>query len=158
MSSAKNQRICGGCGSTNDPRFERCWLCQRRMKPPKPGSSPFEPSAALVRANQAAERSSLAASILLPGLVAIVCLGASLESPSLGAILALLAAPGLVRVWIGSVKARSAGQPMAGGKKVWTFAKTTFVTVSIAAGGLLVVAGVAFIAMVVAVLSFCGAL
>ena len=133
---------CRDCGATIKPQDHQCWLCHRSLvveaelvEPSSPLASHYVPPK---RVNPA--QFSLETLMLVITLIA-VCLGMIMALPGLGIVVAIVAAPALVRTLIAGYQDRQAGTPMTLGEKLLTFAASTGVTLAV-----LVTGGTAFAA------------
>ncbi|MCI0360692.1 MAG: hypothetical protein L0211_19620 [Planctomycetaceae bacterium] len=133
---------CPECGAEVKPLDARCWLCHRSLiaeaevvesDTPLP-SRPVPPR----RANAA--QFSLETLMLVITLIA-VCLGIIMAAPGYGIVVAMVAAPALVRTLMAGHQERKAGKPLALGEKVLTFIASTGVALAV-----LVTGGTAFAA------------
>jgi len=132
---------CPECGASVKPQDATCWLCRRSLvalaELVQPATSPFRPGhAPRARANPA--QFSLETLMLVITLIA-VCLGMIMALPGLGILVAIVAAPALVRTLVAGYQDRVAGSPMTLGEKLLTFAASTGVTLAV-----LVTGGTAF--------------
>ena len=133
---------CPDCGAALKPLATKCWLCHRLLvveaELVEPGS-PFESQYASPKWVNPAQF-SLETLMLVITLIA-VCLGMIMALPGLGIVVAIVAAPALVRTLMAGYQERKAGAPLTLGEKLLTFAASTGVTLAV-----LVTGGTAFAA------------
>jgi hypothetical protein len=133
---------CPECGAAVKSADMNCWLCHRPLvvtaELVEPGS-PFAGRPAPPKWVNPAQF-SLETLMLVITLIA-VCLGMVMALPGLGVLVAIVAAPALVRTLIAGYQDRKAGTPMTLGEKLLTFLASTGVTVAV-----LVTGGTAFAA------------
>jgi len=133
---------CPDCGAALKPFATQCWLCHRLLvveaELVEPGS-PFEAQYAPPKWVNPAQF-SLETLMLVITLIA-VCLGMIMALPGLGIVVAIVAAPALVRTLMAGYQERKSGTPMTLGEKLLTFAASTGVTLAV-----LVTGGTAFAA------------
>jgi hypothetical protein len=133
---------CRDCGAAIQPQDSQCWLCHRLLAVEaelvEPGS-PLAPQYAPPKWVNPAQF-SLETLMLVITLIA-VCLGMIMAAPGVGVLVAIVAAPALVRTLVAGYQDRQAGTPMTLGEKLLTFAASTGVTLAV-----LVTGGTAFAA------------
>jgi hypothetical protein len=126
---------CPECGAAVKPLDASCWLCHRSLVVQ---AEVVEPGPAHARrlppraANPA--QFSLETLMLVITLIA-VCLGLIMAAPGWGIVVAIVAAPALVRTLVAGYQERKAGTPMALGEKVLTFIASTGVTLAVLVTG-----------------------
>jgi hypothetical protein len=133
---------CPECGAEIKPQDRQCWLCHRLLvidAEVVESGSPFAEQVAPPKWVNPAQF-SLETLMLVITLVA-VCLGMIMALPGLGIVVAIVAAPALVRTLVAGYQERKAGTPMTLGEKLLTFAASTGVAVAV-----LVTGGTAFAA------------
>ena len=139
------------------PGAGQCWLCRAKM--PRAVEQPSLAAAdALARIAMLGQQKPAAAkprsalhfgaeSLMLVFALAIVLIGLFGISPGLGAAAFVLTAPAVLRVLISSWRARAAGWPMSSNEKKEMALHTFAITLAIA-GGLIVLAIGAFVALI----------
>jgi len=133
---------CRECGAAIQPQDRQCWLCHRLLAVEAElveTGSPFVPQYAPPKWVNPAQF-SLETLMLVITLIA-VCLGMIMALPGVGILVAIVAAPALVRTLVAGYQDRKAGTPMTLGEKLLTFAASTGVTLAV-----LVTGGTAFAA------------
>lgn len=120
--------VCPDCGAAVKPLDATCWLCRRSLVvEAEVVGSPARP-----RANPA--QFSLETLMLVITLIA-VCLGMIMALPGVGILVAIVAAPALVRTLVAGYQDRAAGTPMTLSEKLLTFAASTGVALAVLAAG-----------------------
>jgi hypothetical protein len=127
---------CRDCGAAVKPLDRQCWLCHRSLVVE---AELVEPDYAPPKWINPAQF-SLETLMLVITLIA-VCLGMIMAEPGVGVLVAIVAAPALVRTLIAGYQDRKAGTPMTLGEKLLTFTASTGVALAV-----LVTGGTAFAA------------
>jgi hypothetical protein len=134
-SSIARESHCPDCGAAIRREDALCWLCHRSLlveAEAVEAGSPFRPQAQPPRANPA--QFSLETLMLVITLIA-VCLGVIMAAPGLGILVAVVAAPALVRTLVAGYQERKAGRPMTLGEKLLTFLASTGVSLAVLVTG-----------------------
>lgn len=133
---------CPECGAAARKADVKCWLCHRPLVVTAElveAGSPFVDRPGPPKWVNPAQF-SLETLMLVITLIA-VCLGVIMAAPGWGVVLAIVAAPALVRTLVAGYQDRKAGTPMTLGEKLLTFLASTGVTLAV-----LVTGGTAFAA------------
>lgn len=151
MSAAPDQPldliVCPDCGAAVVAGDKLCWLCSRPMEPVAASSRAALPPADLVRRGRAGDVTFAVLMVLTVAAVALVCVGAAMDEPGIGIGIAVLAAPALLAVLVGWLKARGRGRPLGPSDVLARFALSFAVVIGAVAA--------LFVAAVVALFAFC---
>lgn len=134
--SHPTERYCPECGAAARPADVNCWLCHRPLVVTAElveAGPPFAGRPAPPKWVNPAQF-SLETLMLVITLIA-VCLGMIMALPGLGVLVAIVAAPALVRTLVAGYQERSAGTPLTLGEKLLTFLASTGVSLAVIATG-----------------------
>jgi hypothetical protein len=135
--------LCPACGAQVQPTSTACWLCQEPLASPaeiveaelvEPTPPPIIPAWEQARRTASPLQFSLESLMLVITLVA-VCLGMIVAMPGVGVLVAIVAAPALVRTLIAGFQQRAAGSQMTLSEKALTFLASTGITMAVLAAG-----------------------
>ncbi len=135
--------LCPDCGAQVQPTATACWLCQKPLASQaeiveaeivEPTPPPIIPAWEQARRQASPLQFSLESLMLVITLVA-VCLGMIVAMPGVGVLVAIVAAPALVRTLIAGFQQRAAGTQMTLSEKALTFLASTGITMAVLAAG-----------------------
>jgi hypothetical protein len=124
---------CPDCGAEVPAESLKCWLCHRQLAVQAELVEPTSPFRAPPRRASPAQF-SLETLMLVITLIA-VCLGVIMAAPGLGILVAIVAAPALVRTLVAGYQERRAGTPMTLSEKLLAFLASTGVAVAVVVTG-----------------------
>ena len=129
----QSSRHCSDCGAPLKPGQTQCWLCRSAVLATAPADA--RPATEVSAGTRAGCQFSLASLMLFMTLVAIIC-GIISMNPGVGAVLAFLSLPALVRTCTVAARMRTGGQPVSAVGKVGLFLlNLAMVAIVIAAAG-----------------------
>jgi hypothetical protein len=131
--------VCSHCGAQNHPHAISCAACDRPLlRPIGSGEVPPPPAG-----REALERRTIHLNTIMLVIALIaVCLGVLHESQGLGILLIVVAAPALLRTFMGAARQKARGTPMGWDQKLVTFAASVGIVSAIGLS-----ASIAFVAV-----------
>jgi hypothetical protein len=126
---------CPDCGAEAPADSLKCWLCHRQLAVQAELVDEDSP-----RSHRAPPRRTSGVQFSLETLMLVitlfaVCLGVIMAAPGLGILVAIVAAPALVRTLVAGYQERKAGTPLTLGEKLLTFLASTGVSLAVVITG-----------------------